>query len=266
MVIIIFWLLLFIIIVCNVSFFEVEKIDTNDTNDTKNIKINVLFLVRDGEKYLLNNLNKIESFCNHNFGDYKIFFLENDSTDSTRQILSDKMSTNTKIKGTFNKLKDVHSSKLCGKNNNINCNKRTRFLSLLRQEVLEYSLKEPSDITMMCDLDFVSFDETELLNMIRILINKDLDGIFGMSYTNETPYDTGAISPYDQTLIEKIVSSNNNSIIKVDSAFSGFGVYFTRSIISKKAKYNFNTNSIEHIDFNRHFDKLYVYPKFKPKY
>ena len=261
-------IILIIFLIVSVSvYLDIKFINsTVDNIDTKNFTINALFLVRDGEKYLLNNLNKIESFCKSNFSDYRIFFLENDSVDSTRQILSNKMSTNNKIKGIFKKINDLHSTKLCKDNIlNYNCNTRTRFLASLRQELLEYSLKEPSDITLMCDLDFISFNDTELLRMVRILIDNNLDGVFGMSYSKGKEYDTGAIRPYDQNLIDKIVKGGTN-IIQVDSAFSGFGVYSTKSITSKKAKYNLNNNSIEHIDFNKYFDKLYVYPNFKPDY
>jgi hypothetical protein len=224
----------------------------------------VLFLVRDGEKYLLNNLNKIETFCKDNFGNYRIFFLENDSKDSTRQILLNKMSTNNKIKGVFKKINDKHSTKLCKDTiTDYNCNTRTRFLASLRQELLEYSLKYLSHITLICDLDFVSFDESELLKMVRVLIENNLDGIFGMSYSNGILYDTGAINP---TWIIPIIVFGGNNIIQVNSAFSGFGMYSTKSITSKKAKYNLNNNSVEHIDFNKYFDKLYVYPNFKPEY
>ena len=261
--IILILLVIFLILLCSI-YSDVKFINTSTIN-TKNITINVLFLVRDGEKYLLNNLNKIETFCKDNFGNYKILFLENDSRDSTRQILLNKMSTNNKIKGVFKKMNDKHSTKLCKDTIiNYNCNTRTRFLASLRQELLEYSLKYLSDITLICDLDFVSFNENELLKMIRVLIDNDLDGIFGMSYSNKKPYDIGAINP--KWTIPTIVIGGNNIIIPVNSAFSGFGVYSTNSVTSKKANYNLNNNSIEHIDFNKYFDKLYVYPNFKPEY
>jgi hypothetical protein len=67
------FLIIFLILLFSI-YSDVKFINTSTIN-TKNITINVLFLVRDGEKYLLNNLNKIETFCKDNFGNYKILFL-----------------------------------------------------------------------------------------------------------------------------------------------------------------------------------------------
>lgn len=57
---------------------------------------------------------------------------------------------------------------------------------------------------------------------------------------------------------------SNKKIIKVNSAFSGFGVYRFETI--KNIKYNENTNEIEHIDFNKNLNNLYVYKSFNPVY
>lgn len=59
----------------------------------KDKSVNFLFLVRDGQGYLKNNLNKIIEI-GLSFKSYKIFFIENDSKDSTIDILKEMMIKN----------------------------------------------------------------------------------------------------------------------------------------------------------------------------
>jgi hypothetical protein len=227
--------------------------------------VNVLFCVRDGGKYLDKNLTLIENFCKNNFTRYNIFFIENDSVDDTIKILQSRKN----LIGTFNTLDSRHSSDMCASDEIFNCGSRTSFLAKLRQRVLEKSLEYSSDITMVCDIDFISFDPKELSNMIDILIEHKFDGIFGMSYTSDgAKYDTPAIVARPPMTHDDVLRSIDTSdeLIRVNSAFSGFGVYRTKSILQKHARYNVDTQSIEHIDFNKYFDKLYIYPKFRPVY
>ena len=103
----------------------------------------------------------------------------------------------------------------------------------------------------MLDLDFVDFDETEFMNMFTIIQNnKNIDAIFGMSVIDNNRnflYDVGAIMPsykYPDIIF-------GSKLVKVKSAFSGFGIYRMNSIIKNNVSYNENTNNIEHIDFNK---------------
>jgi hypothetical protein len=232
---------------------------------------NILFMVRDGEKYLQKNLNEIIIFCKEVFKEYKILFIENDSKDNTKNILTSMMQENNNIIGEFKGITKKTSEKMCNTFNifnitlNKNCNSRTRFLASLRQELLNKSMDYPSDLTIMIDMDFVSFDTSELIKMINKLTELHADGIFGMSYTTiNTPYDTGSIKP--STILLNPALYKKNNVIKVDSAFSGFGVYNTESIKKYHAEYSDNAVNIEHIHFNKQLKKLYIYTSFNPIY
>ena len=104
----------------------------------------------------------------------------------------------------------------------------------------------------------------ELHNMFNIIKrNKDINGIFGMSITNKgCLYDVGALKPVYK-LIEIYLKKR---LVKVKSAFSGFGIYKMKYIIDNNLNYNEKTNQIEHIDFNKQIKNLYVYSNFRPIY
>jgi len=117
---------------------------------------------------------------------------------------------------------------------------------------------------IMLDLDFLDFDMKELHNMFNIIKNsKNINGIFGMSISNKKClYDSGAVKPFYK-LIDIFLKIK---LVKVDSAFSGFGIYKMKYIIDNIVKYNEKTTDIEHIDFNKQIKNLYVYSNFRPKY
>jgi len=262
-------IIILIIIVLLLFFLRIQRF--SNLNEVPKKTANILFMVRDGEKYLEKNLNEIINFCEEFFKEYKIIFIENDSIDNTKDILTSMMKVNNNIIGDFKLITEKTSEQMCNTINllgitlNKNCNSRTRFLAYLRQELLNKSMDYPSDLTIIIDMDFVLFDTSELIKMINKLTELHADGIFGMSYTTKnTPYDIGAIKPITVLLNPALYKKNN--IIKVESAFSGFGVYNTESIKNYHAEYSKNTDNIEHIYFNKQFKNLYIYTSFNPIY
>ena len=112
---------------------------------------------------------------------------------------------------------------------------------------------------------FEDFDKKEFINMFNIInTNNNIDGIFGMSITTRgNLYDIGAVKP--MTKIVSIMLEQN--LIKVDSAFSGFGIYKMKPIMDKNLNYKVNSNDlVDHIVFNANFNNLYVYTPFRPQY
>ena len=88
----------------------------------------------------------------------------------------------------------------------------------------------------MLDLDFIDFNKKQFLNMFDVIKdNNNINGIFGMSIDqNNIYYDVGSLSPLIYTLDHIIV---HNRLIKVDSFFSGFGVYKMTPIIDNNIIY-----------------------------
>lgn len=238
-------------------------------------KIIACFIVRNGDKYLKTNINKIIQYFYIHSIDWMIVYVENDSTDNTRAIL---LEFETKYKNRFIgrklNLNNSYSTELC-ENDIYNCPKRTILLGTLRQKSLDICYKYKSDIILMLDMDFISFDYDKLFKMFTLFEEYKADAIFGMSKNkNGDIYDWGAVIP--RTTLEDIKNHRNN-IIKVKSAFSGFGIYRTDSIKKYYARYDIkfpdelvnitkDSGQIEHIPFNLHFKLVFVYPFFNPIY
>ena len=223
------------------------------------------FIVKDGDKYLEKNLMKIINFGDLYLDNYRIYYVENDSVDKTNEILENFKKKYKNFYGKHLKLDGKHSTELCNKFNERNCSNRTRRLAFIRNQVLNQAKywKECKYIFML-DLDFIDFDMKELYNMFNIIKNdKDINGIFGMSIShNSCVYDVSAIKP-SHKVIEIYLKIK---LVKVDSAFSGFGIYKMKHIIDNNVKYNEKTDDIEHIDFNNKIKNLYVYSDFTPIY
>jgi hypothetical protein len=220
------------------------------------MKIAFIFLVKDGEKYLEKNLNSIKKY------NQDIYAVENNSVDNTKNILRD--SGIKKVITLY--LDQKHSIELCTKK--VNCSERVRRLAYIRQKGLDAVINSGVvyDYVCMLDMDFVEYDEKGLLDMFQYLeTHKDVDGIFGMS-VNEIglPYDVGAVKPQHK-LIPIILKLNR--YVRVDSAFSGFGIYRYSSILNSGAKYEYeHIHDIEHVHFNNNFNKLVVDTHYNPKY
>lgn len=220
------------------------------------MKIAFVFIVKDGEKYLEKNLNTIKKY------NQDIYAVENNSTDNTKIILRD-----SGIKNVITlDLDKKHSTELCTKE--VNCSERVRRLAYIRQKGIDAVINSGVvyDYVCMLDLDFLEYDEKGLVDMFQYMeTHKDVDGIFGMSTErNGLPYDTGAVTPTHKLvpIITKL-----NRYVRVDSAFSGFGIYRYSSIWDTGAKYDYkDINDIEHIHFNKNFNKLIVDTQFNPRY
>ena len=223
------------------------------------------FIVKDGDKYLEKNLIKIIKFGDLYIDNYRLYYVENDSVDKTNEILDKFKKKYKNFYGKHLKLDGKHSTDLCNKLDERNCSNRTRRLAFIRNKVLNQAKDwKECKYMIMLDLDFMDFDMKELYNMFNIIKrNKNINGIFGMSITNNGFfYDSGAVKPLYK-LIEIFLKIK---LVKVDSAFSGFGIYKMKYIMDNNIKYNEKTNEIEHIDFNNKIKNLYVYSNFRPIY
>jgi len=217
------------------------------------MKIAFVFIVKDLEK----NLNTIKKY------NQDIYAVENNSTDNTKIILRDSGIKNIITLDLDNK----SSLELCSRIED-NCSKRVRRLAYIRQKGIDAVINSgvTYDYVCMLDMDFLDYDEKGLIDMFQYMEEHgDVDGIFGMSRErNGLPYDTNAVTP-TRKLIPIITKLNR--YVRVDSAFSGFGIYRYSSIWNTGAKYDYkNINDIEHIQFNKNFNKLVVDTQFNPRY
>lgn len=263
--------LLIFIFICVIIVIKSETTNINYENyenydsSIRDKKIVVCFMVRNGEKYLYNNIRKLDSFLYKNFNKYHILYIENDSTDNTRNILRC-LENEIPMSGKMLNIADKKSEDMCdGKDKN--CNKRTRFLASLRQKLIDIIKQDFTDFDymLMNDMDFIDFNEKDLKSMFGVIIQNNYDSIFPMSISNNKPYDIGAITNFFSRFLYTYFYSKNNSITKVNSAFSGFGIYSIKRLLKNNSSYDINNNNIEHIKFNEKFD-CYIYNNFCPVY
>jgi len=222
------------------------------------MKVAFIFIVKDGEKYLEPNLNLLKRHG------HDIYAVENNSVDDTKNILK-----RADIKKVITlDLDDKSSLELCGLGE-VNCAKRVRRLAYIRQQGLDAVMNadEAYDYVCMLDMDFESYDPSHLDGMFEFMENnKDVDALFGMSVVKHMgiPYDISAVRPMTKL---PTIGLKLKQHVKVQSAFSGFGIYRCSSIVDKNAKYDYKTiDDIEHVHFNKHFEHLVVDTKFNPSY
>jgi hypothetical protein len=227
------------------------------------MKIAFICIVKNGADYIKNNIEILHR-TNHD-----IYIVENNSVDGTKEILQRLKGDGIVKNITTLDLDQQDAMSFCDYNINAICKKRVRRLAYIRQQGLNSVLQSGISYDYICvaDLDFVYVDLDGFVDMLDYMeSNKNVDGIFGMSVIRgiNLPYDYGPIKP-----LHKIVPIclKLNRHVTVKSAFSGFGLYRTSSILKTSANYDYeNITNIEHIYFNSHFDKLVVDTHFNPIY
>jgi hypothetical protein len=271
-ILLIFLLIIYLIIVVILIWpldtsINIEKMKNTDITKKKVV---LCFMVRNGDKYIRKNLEKINNFLKINFDVNHILYIENDSSDKTRSILKN-LEQKMPLTGKMLDLNNEMSTQMCKNSNEYNCNTRTQFLGKLRQKLVDIVKTDfyNYDYMMMCDLDFVHFDFNELKNMIQISEYNNYDAIFGMSLKYDKnnnhykTYDTGAITPSSHRRIYTHSFKKRQTVTNVSSAFSGFGIYSIKQIIKKNANYDIKSKQIEHVNFNKNLN-TYVYNNFTP--
>ena len=224
------------------------------------------FIVRNGDAYLEANLNAIRLLGESNFEDHRIFFVENDSTDRTRDILGPRVDSGELV-GQFMSMDGQSSIDLCSGTGRHNCVARVRRLAYLRNRLIDLmehgAAAYDCDICIMLDMDFVHIDPAQFAVSVQYLVaNPRVDGVFGMSYTPEgCAYDVGAVRPAAALLP---IYLQWHQWVRVRSAFSGVGIYRWASL--RRCRYDEQTNGIEHISLNASLRRLCVNSRFTPTF
>lgn len=249
-------------------------------------RLAICFIVMNGSAYLDRNLRRIYEDIAHRCIEYRIEYVENDSTDTTRDILCRYAKEDpTRFNGEMLSLDGVHSEDLCNDSVDHNCRKRTDRLAMLRNIVLKRGMRwREATALLMVDMDFVTFEPEQLYAMSSVFHDvatedegepTQLSAIFGMSVYDGTQsmepmilYDTGAIRPRHKLVpVWWNTCVMTPTIVRVASAFSGFGLYRMRVLRSTNVEYKRDPDGIEHIAFHRSIPgTLAVYTGFRPVY
>ena len=246
-------------------------------NLLKNKTVAFLGLARNCEKSLqkvVQNLKKLGDL----FLNYEIYILENDSTDSTRKVISDISKQGKLIPVFLDKLDLIFP-------------KRTARLAFCRNSLLNLTMEKKFDYVICFDSDGV-FNEIDLNSFISVFYKDSVwDAVFPSYYPY---YDLWAFR--HSTLLNcdftkligrlpAIIGTENNHKISADpisnfdfskfsgwlsveSAFGGLGIYKS-SIYFQSSYWGFDGDEevCEHVIFHKKMlnlgARLYIAPEFK---
>ena len=234
-------------------------------------------IVRDLEAQLWRSFDALRILGGH-FADYRLFFVENDSTDGTRALLSRLVKQGGgRVAGAYLSRSPLHSTSLCSRAVR-NCRRRSALLGSLRAEVIELATRSWSEWTalLMVDVDFVtfsipnylySFATGHVLNASAIFANsmaKRRGGYIyqNLDFLNYRPYDTASLRRVQAAAKENswfalvqqwnvIQEHSSHCLARVRSGFGGFGTYWRRALEEARPAYNFSCSE-EHGHNNDH--------------
>ncbi|PAA81643.1 hypothetical protein BOX15_Mlig026086g1, partial [Macrostomum lignano] len=232
------------------------------------------------------------------FNDYWLIFVENDSTDGTRELLHEVLQKNnqTVILG----CQPINSRAPCKMNIKYRSGKLHRpgwgqkrteqdridrgvVMSVLRNMYLDYiydNLKETADLVIVTDPD-IEWKPWSLDNIAQGMyyfsakpkldilcantrLNNDLYDPCARSYFSKKRYTS--VTEYDRSIItDKIATVQNSIPVKVESCFSAFAIYRARSIATSRLRHYPvpEERSCEHNTLARRLQEIYIDPAMK---
>lgn len=253
-------------------------------------------IVRNAEKGLKKNIPGLVRFCSL-FKDYRVFVYENDSTDSSKTLLTELAASapnNVFISlNTTDKANVIPSKKDVGQVNPYFSAARINKMARLRNHYMEYIDNQGwnADYLMVVDLDVSAIVWSNVLSCFSSNINWDAVTAFGYSLApslRERYHDTYALTEYQDDLSpqseEKIYSlgliygklKETKNWIRVFSAFGGLAIYRFDAV--KGCRYSALPNDdpkvevhCEHYSIYRQmaergYNKVYINPSMLLKY
>ena len=236
----------------------------------KDTRIIIATCLRNAEK-AISNVACLYNKFNCIFKDVKLVVLENDSNDKTRKELLDlkkKSIPDMDIVG-CGLDQDTCALKL----NNIRTGwdkQRTRRMAKIRNIMLAHikSIQKDYDYCLFFDgdLDIDEFEDEGIFDtMYYFDKDKTIDAIAANTYRDfgevyNTIYDPFALKPVKGNRLSSLGYYFKNGLIKVKSAFNGFVFY--RLPFSDEIKYNEDTTTCEHIEFNEQLKNMYINMNF----
>lgn len=163
------------------------------------MKISILSLFRDSEKYIERCLSDLEILVSNTGAEFEFLFYENDSVDNTRQILKKWMSNK---EGLFI-YEDLNNPKF----GSINYYDRFRFMSYYRNKILLESKPILSNYTILLDSDVII--DKNLVNKYLKYMSDDVAMLTSNTVQNINCKMTNSINPsyYDSIIL---FDKNNN--------------------------------------------------------
>jgi len=233
-------------------------------------KLIIATCVRNAEKAIENIVCLYNKF-NCIFQEVKFVTLENDSTDKTRKQLlelKNKSIPDMDIVG-CGLDQDICLMKL----NNVRegaSKERVRRMAKIRNILLNNikNIQKDYDYCLLFDgdLEVEEMDENGIFDtMYHLDKDKSIDAIVAYTYIDYGDVFTRSYDPFAYKTIKGprifyLSDYFKDGLIKVKSAFNGFVFY--RLPFSDEIKYNEDTNTCEHIEFNEQLKNMYINTNF----
>ena len=256
-----------------------------------NKTIIVCSIVRNAAHGLKKNIPVINRICSH-FKDYIIIIYENDSTDSTKDLLSawaKELSSNVYVDmKNFDNQPSIPTIQ-----NGVNpffSRKRITKMAFLRNQYMTFIQSSPInyDYVMVVDLDVAKIDEKAVLSSFNTDIPWDAVTAFGYSIgpnLRRRYHDTYALTllgEENEPQTESKIKEHANSMMKINnwfrvfSAFGGLAIYKFEAI--KDLKYQVYPNNDDRVEVKcehysiykqmkaNGYDNVYINPDMVLKY
>ena len=254
-------------------------------------------MVRNAGAFLLNNFKELHAGILSRSVDWRVFYVENDSCDDTREILHSLEALYPgKVVGDQLTLQKVDSVKMCPRRYS-NCPMRIRMLAWLRQRVLDRALAWPdAQLYINIDMDFDPFDfrSDHFWQMYtNVMLPCGADAVYPMNKFSPRSsrcngpfgcdiYDYGAVIPV--RLLNSSLRQQRSPIVPVTSSHSGFPMFRLASLREFNASYaevplaalfaasadnphdRLEWGTIETTWISYRLPRLYAYTKFQPSY
>jgi putative flippase GtrA len=232
-----------------------EVIELNESKKLmKTFNVIIYGTIRDIEEHFIKSFTNIDLLCKF-FNKIYIIIFENDSSDNTRNLLSDWAEFN---------IENVTKHIILENNLTSLIPLRATRLAYCRNKILNHIFENKLDNTYQyaihCDLDdrFWSLDYDSICNCFQYDLNT-WDAMFPIN-TNYSYYDFWALrcnqswfkknifsceiennekyNEYENHILEfsSFLKNNKNNLINVNSAFNGIGIYKLKSL--KNCKYD----------------------------
>lgn len=252
-------------------------------------------IVRDAEKGLKNNIPVIERFCPM-FRDYQVVVFENNSKDTTKQLLASWMQRDSAHVHALMEDRAMPPKQKKSQPHVVNpffSRERIEKMATLRNQYMEYVDRQGwnMDYMMVVDLDVAQLNLEGILSSFSS--DKDWDAVTAFGYSTSPKlrrryHDSYALAEYcdqDKPQTEKqikILADKYGSIkptddwVRVFSAFGGLAIYKFDAV--KGLRYKALPNNDERVEvrcehysiykgmYARDFDKVYINPAMLLKY
>ena len=251
-------------------------------------------IVRNCGKNLKRNIRTIDFICDQ-AKDYHVVIFENDSTDQTKQILTDYARKRRNIHISLNDFQTVTIPKRCSTVNPFFSVHRIEKMAYYRNNYIDYidNHNLPGDYVIIADMDIHWIEAKEVIRSFALNYEWDALTANGISRAPSSLFrkryhDTYALVECGQEHLPQTEESikakqyawaflkSHCPLIRVASAFGGLAIYKKKAIANCRYGVQLNKDEkvecrAEHFFFHKQmkangFDKIFINPALRVRY